>query len=57
MTTRTLAGMAWVYGAYVVSRLMVLLITAILARLLGPDDFGLVALALSFMGSWTWSAA
>lgn len=49
MSTRTLMGMAWVYGSYVASRLVVLLVTAILARLLSPGDFGLVALALSFM--------
>jgi O-antigen/teichoic acid export membrane protein len=49
MSARTLAGMAWVYGSYVASRLMVLFITAILARLLNPSDFGLVALALTFM--------
>lgn len=49
MTSRTLAGMAWMYSSYVASRAMVLLITAILARLLTPEDFGLVAIALSFM--------
>jgi O-antigen/teichoic acid export membrane protein len=38
----------WAYGSYVAGRLLVLLSTAILARLLDPDDFGLVALALVF---------
>ena len=35
--------------SYVGGRLLVLLATAILARLLTPADFGLVALALSFI--------
>ena len=47
--TRTVRGMAWAYGAYVGGRVLVLAQTAILARLLTPADFGLVALALTFM--------
>jgi lipopolysaccharide exporter len=47
--TRTLRGMAWAYGAYVGGRALVLVSTAILARLLTPRDFGLVALALVFL--------
>jgi lipopolysaccharide exporter len=47
--TRTLRGMAWAYGSYVGGRLLVLVATAILARLLTPADFGLVALALVFI--------
>lgn len=47
--TRTLRGMAWAYGAYVGGRVLVLVQTAILARLLTPADFGVVALALTFM--------
>src|SRR6185437_8351251 len=46
--TRTLRGMFWAYGAYVGGRGVVLVSTAILARLLTPADFGLVALALVF---------
>ena len=46
--TRTLRGMLWAYGSYVGGRLLVLVSTAILARLLDPADFGLVALALVF---------
>lgn len=49
MTARTLAGMGWVYGSYAAGRAMVLVVTAILARLLTPVDFGVVALALTFM--------
>lgn len=47
--TRTLRGMAWSYGAYVGGRLLVLVSTAILARVLTPEDFGVVALAMTFM--------
>ncbi|HEV2974711.1 MAG TPA: lipopolysaccharide biosynthesis protein [Solirubrobacteraceae bacterium] len=46
--TRTLRGMAWAYGAYGGGRVLVLVSTAILARLLTPRDFGVVALALIF---------
>lgn len=46
---RTLRGMLWAYGSYVGGRVLVLISTAILARLLTPEDFGLVALALTFM--------
>lgn len=38
--------MFWAYGSYVGGRLLVLVSTAVLARLLVPADFGLVALAL-----------
>ena len=41
--------MAWAYGAYIGGRMLVLVSTAILARLLTPADFGVVALALVFM--------
>lgn len=40
--------MVWAYGSYVAGRLLVLLSIALLARLLTPADFGLVALALTF---------
>jgi PST family polysaccharide transporter len=40
--------MLWAYGSYVGGRMLVLVSTAILARLLEPNDFGLVALALVF---------
>ena len=46
--TRTLRGMFWAYGSYVGGRLLVLASTAVLARILTPEDFGLVALALIF---------
>ena len=40
--------MAWAYGSYVGGRVLVLVATAILARLLTPEEFGVVALALAF---------
>jgi PST family polysaccharide transporter len=40
--------MAWAYGAYIGGRALVLISTAILARLLTPRDFGVVAIALVF---------
>jgi len=47
--TRTLRGMAWAYSSYVGGRVLILVSTAILARLLTPADFGVVALAITFM--------
>jgi len=44
--TRTARAMVWVYASYVGGRALVLVSTAILARVLSPKDFGLVALAL-----------
>jgi O-antigen/teichoic acid export membrane protein len=41
--------MSWAYGSYVGGRILTLIATAILARLLTPREFGLVGLALLFM--------
>jgi PST family polysaccharide transporter len=41
--------MAWAYGAYVGGRALVLVATAILTHLLAPKDFGVLALASTFM--------
>lgn len=49
LAARTVRGMFWAYGSYVAGRLLVLISTVILARLLIPADFGVVALALTFM--------
>jgi PST family polysaccharide transporter len=49
LAARTVRGMAWAYGSYVGGRLLVLVSTVILARVLVPQDFGVVALALTFM--------
>ncbi len=47
--TRTVRGMFWSYGSYVGTRGASLLATAILTRIVSPKDFGLVALAGTFM--------
>ena len=47
--TRTLRGTAWAYGSYVGGQAVVLVSTAVLARVLSPAEFGLVALALIFV--------
>ena len=49
ITSRTLRGTLWAYASLVGGQALVLASTAILARLLGPSDFGLVALALVFV--------
>jgi PST family polysaccharide transporter len=49
LRARTVSGMFWAYGSYVGGRLLVLLSTVVLARVLVPADFGVVALALTFM--------
>ncbi len=46
--TKTLRSAFWAYGSYVGGRLLGLATIAILARVLVPEDFGLVALALTF---------
>jgi O-antigen/teichoic acid export membrane protein len=46
---RTLGGMLWSYGSFGGVRLAALVTTAVLARLLVPRDFGLIALATTFM--------
>jgi lipopolysaccharide exporter len=48
--TRTVRGMFWAYGSYVAGRALVLVSTAILARILTPADFGVVAIAVVFIG-------
>lgn len=47
--TRTLRGVFWAYGSYIGTRGASLLTTAILTRIITPGDFGLVALAGTFM--------
>lgn len=46
LATRTLRGIAWAYAAFFGKRVFTFFSTAILARLLVPDDFGLVGFAL-----------
>jgi PST family polysaccharide transporter len=42
---RTARGVFWSYGSFAVSKAAVLLATAVLARLLTPEEFGVVAVA------------
>jgi O-antigen/teichoic acid export membrane protein len=49
IATRTLRGMFWAYGSYVGTRGASLLAIAVLTRIISPGDFGLVALAGTFM--------
>ena len=49
IATRTLRASFWAYGAYIGGLSLSVVATAILARLLTPDEFGLVALALIAM--------
>ena len=46
VATRTLRAILWSYGTYLGGLSISLLVLAILARLLTPEDFGLIALAL-----------
>lgn len=46
---RTIGAMMWAYGSYVGGRAVILLVTAVLARILAPSAFGVVTLALVFM--------
>jgi O-antigen/teichoic acid export membrane protein len=46
---RTLRGAFWAYFSYVGGRLLILVSTSILARLLTPKEFGVVGFALVFM--------
>ena len=47
---RTLTGIAWTGGSRVLQQLIALATTVVLARLLVPADFGLVALVVVFTG-------
>ena len=48
LLARTASGAGWVIGWRMATRLLGLLSTLVLARVLGPGDFGLVALASGF---------
>jgi lipopolysaccharide exporter len=48
LSARALRGMLWAYGSFAAGRALTLASTVVLARLLDPRDFGLVALALVF---------
>lgn len=44
----TLLGLGWVYGGTAVGAIVQLVYTAVMGRLLSPQDFGLLAMALLF---------
>lgn len=46
---RTVRGMVWAYGSYVGQRVVVLASTAMLAHLLAPSAFGVVAVAMAMI--------
>jgi O-antigen/teichoic acid export membrane protein len=48
-TSMAAKGVAWALSATVAGRVVTLAVLAVLARLLSPDDFGLVAFALVFI--------
>lgn len=48
--SRTLRGVLWSYASYGLGRVLGLAFTAALARLLVPEQFGVVALAMVFIG-------
>jgi lipopolysaccharide exporter len=49
LTRMAVGGVAWQGLSYLLGRILVLATTVVLARLLAPEDFGLVALALVFI--------
>lgn len=51
IAAKTLRGAGWVIGWRMVTRGLGLVSTLILVRLLSPDDFGLVAMAMAFAAS------
>lgn len=51
LSAQTAIGAAWLVGWRMVSRVLGLASTLILARLLAPNDFGVVAMAATFAGA------
>ena len=47
---RTLSGISWNAGAQIANQALAIVVTTILMRLLRPEDFGLLAMALVFTG-------
>lgn len=46
---KAVSGVGWAYGAFFTDKVLTLATTAILARMLTPDDFGVIAAALLFV--------
>jgi len=49
LARRTIIGVVWAYCGYLGARLLLLVATVLLARLLAPAEFGVVSLALVFV--------
>src|SRR4030067_1351348 len=50
LTKSTLSGFAWQYTSFIAQAVMQLIVLAVLARLLSPEDFGVLGLAMIFLG-------
>jgi PST family polysaccharide transporter len=50
LARKTVSGLFWAYGVFFGDKLLMLVSTAILARILTPEDFGVIAAALLFIG-------
>ncbi len=49
LSARAARGVAWIVGARIIMRILGFVNTIVLARILAPEDFGLVAVALTAM--------
>jgi PST family polysaccharide transporter len=50
LTKSTLSGFAWQYASFISQALLQLIVLAVLARLLSPEDFGVIGIAMIFVG-------
>jgi len=50
LTKKTFSGFAWQYTSFIAQALLQLIVLAVLARLLSPEDFGVLGLAMIFVG-------
>ena len=50
LTKSTLSGFAWHYTSFATQAVLQLIVLAVLARLLSPEDFGVLGIAMVFVG-------
>src|SRR5919112_655280 len=50
LTSAAVSAVAWQGVSFALGKLLFLVATVVLARVLGPEEFGLVSLALVFVG-------
>lgn len=50
LTKSTLFGFAWQYASFISQAVLQIIVVAILARLLSPEDFGILGIAMIFVG-------